>query len=119
MKTLTSNAGRIIFGLIFLAFGFFHFSGADMMAEWMPGWMPASKILVYVSGLGLIAAGVSIIIKVYTKLATLLLALLLLLIILTLDLPGAAAGDQTAMSMMLKDSGLLGAALYMSSHFKK
>jgi len=36
-----------------------------------------------------------------------------------LDLPGAAAGDQTAMSMMLKDSGLLGAALYMSSHFKK
>ena len=55
MKTLTSNAGRIIFGLIFLAFGFFHFTGADMMAAWMPGWMPAPKILVYISGLGLIA----------------------------------------------------------------
>jgi uncharacterized membrane protein YphA (DoxX/SURF4 family) len=119
MKTLTSNAGRIIFGLIFLAFGFFHFSGADMMAGWMPGWMPAPKLLVYASGLGLITAGISIIIKVYTRLATLLLALLLLLIILTMHIPGAAGGDQTAMSMMLKDAGLLGAALYMSSHFKK
>jgi uncharacterized membrane protein YphA (DoxX/SURF4 family) len=119
MKTLTSNAGRIIFGVIFLAFGFFHVSGADMMAGWMPGWMPAPKILVYVSGLVIIAAGVSIIIKVYTKLATLLLALLLLLIILTMHIPAAAGGDQTAMSMMLKDTGLLGAALYMSSHFKK
>ena len=119
MKTLTSNTGRIIFGLIFLAFGFFHFSGADMMAGWLPAWMPAPKFLVYVSGLGLIGAGISIIIRDYTKLATLLLALLLLLIILTMHVPAAAGGDQTAMSMLLKDAGLLGAALYMSSQFKK
>ncbi len=119
MKTLSSNVGRIIFGLIFLVFGFFHMTGAEMMAGWMPGWLPAPVILVYLSGLGLIAAGVSIIIKIYTKLATQLLALLLLLIIVTMHLPGVAGGDQTAMSMLLKDTGLLGAALYMSSHFKK
>ena len=119
MKKLSSNAGRIIFGLIFLVFGFFHFSGADMMAAWVPGWLPAPKLLVYISGLGLIAAGVSIIIKVYARLATLLLALLLLLIILTMHIPGAAGGDQAAMTMVLKDLGLMGAALYMSSHFKK
>lgn len=119
MKTLTSNTGRIIFGLFFLTFGFFHFTGADMMAGWMPAWMPVPKLLVYVSGLGLIGAGISIIIRVYTKLATLLLALLLLLIILIMHIPAAAGGDQTAMSMMLKDAGLLGAALYMSGHFKK
>ena len=61
---------------------------------------PIPLVLVYLSGAGLVAAGISIIIKLYTKLATQLLALLLLLIILMLDLPGAAAGDQTAMSMM-------------------
>ena len=119
MNTLTSNAGRIIFGLIFLVFGFFHMTSAAMMADWMPAWVPIPKVLVYLSGAGLVAAGISIILKLYTKLATQLLAVLLLLIILMLDLPGAAAGDQTAMSMMLKDSGLLGAALYMSGHFKK
>jgi uncharacterized membrane protein len=119
MKTLTSNTGRIIFGLIFLVFGFFHFSGADMMAGWMPGWVPAPKLLVYISGLGLIAAGISIIIKLYTRLATLLLALLLLLIVLIMDVPGAAGGDQTAMGMLLKDAGLMGAALHMSGHFMK
>ena len=52
MKTLSSNAGRIIFGLIFLVFGFLHMTSA-------------------------------------------------------------------AMSMMLKDAGLLGASLYMSGQFKK
>jgi putative oxidoreductase len=119
MNTLPSNAGRIIFGLIFLAFGFFHMTSAAMMAEWMPAWVPIPLVLVYLSGAGLVAAGISIILKLYTKLATRLLAVLLLLIILMLDLPGAIAGDQTAMSMMLKDSGLLGAALYMSGHFKK
>jgi uncharacterized membrane protein len=119
MKTLTSNAGRIIYGLLFLAMGFFHFTSAGMMGEWMPGWLPVPVAFVYISGLGLLAAGVSIIIKVYTKLATQLLALLLLMIILMLHIPAAAGGDQTAMSMLLKDSGLLGAALYMSSHFKK
>jgi uncharacterized membrane protein YphA (DoxX/SURF4 family) len=119
MKTLTSNVGRIIFGLIFLVFGFFHMTSAAMMADWMPAWVPIPLVLVYLSGVGLVAAGISIIIKLYTKLATQLLAVLLLLIILMLDLPGAAGGDQTAMSMLLKDAGLLGAALYMSSHFKK
>lgn len=119
MKTLTSNAGRIIFGLMFLAFGTFHFTGTEMMAGWMPSWLPAPRIFVYVSGLGIFAGGLSIIIKVYTRLATQLLALVLLLIILILHIPAVAGGDQMAMSMLLKDGGLLGAALYMSGHFKK
>jgi uncharacterized membrane protein len=119
MKTLTSNAGRIIFGLMFLAFGSFHFTSAEMMAGWMPDWLPVPLAFVYVSGLGIIAGGVSIIIKVYTKLATQLLALVLLLIILMLHVPAIAGGDQMAMSILLRDAGLIGAALYMSSHFKK
>jgi uncharacterized membrane protein len=119
MKTLTANAGRIIFGLMFLAFGSFHFTSAEMMAGWMPGWLPIPVVFVYISGLGIIAGGVSIITKVYTKLATQLLALVLLFIILLLHIPVASGGDQAAMGLLLRDAGLLGAALYMSSHFKK
>ena len=37
-----------------------------MMAEWLPDWLPVPLVLVYVSGLGIFAAGLSIIIKVYT-----------------------------------------------------
>ena len=49
--------------------------------------------------------------------------MLLLLIILMMHLPtmmnGGAQESMTAMSMLLKDLGLLGAALYMSAQFKK
>lgn len=95
----------------------------SMMAEWMPGWLPGPLFFVYLTGLALVAAGVSIITKIYTKLATQLLALLLLLIILMLHVPTAMSGNEqasmNAMTMILKDMGLLGGSLYMSSHFSK
>ncbi len=123
MKNLTSNAGRIIFSIPFLVFGLFHFMNGGDMASWMPGWLPGAFFFVYLSGAALIAAGVSIITKIYTRLATRLLALLLLLIILMLHVPGMMSGDEqmamTSMSMLLKDTGLMGAALYMSVQFKK
>ena len=50
-------------------------------------------------------------------------SVILLLIILMLHLPtmmnGGEQESMNAMSMILKDLGLLGAALYMSSNFKK
>ena len=123
MKTLSSNAGRIIFAIPFLVFGLFHFMNGSAMATWMPAWLPGSLFFVYLSGAALIAAGVSIISKIYTRLATQLLAVLLLLIILMMHLPTMMSGGEqesmNAMSMLLKDLGLLGAALYMSAQFKK
>lgn len=123
MKNLTSNAGRIIFSIPFLVFGLFHFMNGGDMAGWMPAWLPGALFFVYLSGAALIAAGVSIIARIYTALATRLLAVLLLLIILMLHVPGMMSGDEqmamTSMSMLLKDTGLLGAALYMSAQFKK
>jgi putative oxidoreductase len=118
----SKTIGRILFAIPFLLFGFFHFNNAEAMAGMMPPWMPIAIFFVYLSGLGLIGAGISIIIKVYTRLALQLLSLLLLLIILTMHLPGMMAGGEGAMlsmSMLLKDMGLMGAALFMSGQFPK
>jgi len=99
-----------------------HFVNGQAMAGFFPDWVPIPIVIVYLSGLALVSAGVSIIIKVYTKLATRLLALLLLLIVLLIWVPGLGAEGQegmTTMTMMLKDLGLLGGALYMSGQFSK
>jgi len=110
--------GRIIFGLVMIVFGLFHFmSGADMAGFALPGW-PVAIILVYVSGAALIAAGIAIVLKVKAKLASLLLALLLFIIIISVHVPSMIAGNEMAMSAILKDLGLAGGALVLASVFE-
>ena len=106
------NLGKYIFAIPFLVFGLFHFMNAEAMSAMAPG----GKIVVYISGVALILAAVSIVIGKLDKLACLLLALLLLLIIALVHVPGMmnAADEmakQASMSMMLKDIGLMGGAL--------
>jgi len=79
MKAL-SSLGRFIYAVPFLIFGIFHIKDATGMASVISGW-PLATILVYISGVTLILASISIIINVKAQLATLLLALLLLIII--------------------------------------
>lgn len=67
--------------------------------------------MVYITGIALILAAVSIYIGKYDKLATTLLAVFLLLTALIVHLPGAMDGDQASMSNMLKDLALAGAAM--------
>jgi putative oxidoreductase len=121
MKFL-SSLGRFIYAIPFILFGVFHFMNGHAMAQMvLKGW-PIADGLVYVAGLGMILAGVSIIINVKARLACLLLAMLLLIFILALHLPNLLAGDASGISMvsllknsamasLLKDTALLGAAL--------
>jgi putative oxidoreductase len=112
MKFL-SSLGRFIYAIPFILFGAFHFMKAAPMAHMvLKGW-PVADGLVYVSGLAMILAGVSIIINVQARLACLLLALLLLIFILALHVPAVMHGDPSGMAMggLLKDTALLGAAL--------
>ncbi len=118
MKAL-SSLGRFIFGIPFILFGVFHFMYASQMASSMlQGW-PIAEGLVYISGLAILLAGVSIVINVKARLACLLLALLLLLFIVGVRLPAVAGGDQMAMGHLLKDISLMGAALTYSGILKK
>ncbi len=113
--TLTGKIARIIFAVPFAIFGIFHFMNAGAMSGMLPGW-PFAEILVYFTGLCLIAAAFAIIFNKYARLASLLLALLLLIIVLFVHMPGLSDPDmmQRSMSAILKDVSLLGGALMVA-----
>lgn len=115
MMTLTGKVARIIFAVPFAIFGFFHFMNAGAMAGMLPGW-PFSELLIYFTGLCLIAAAIAIVFNKYARLASLLLALMLLIIVLFVHMPGLGDPDmmQRSMSAMLKDISLLGGALMVA-----
>lgn len=101
------NIGKYLFAIPFAVFGVFHF----MNAEAMKGMAFGSSILVYVTGVALIAATVSMLIGKLDKLAATLLGVFLLLTVFLVHLNGAMDGDQNSMTMLLKDLMLAGGAL--------
>ena len=109
------NLGKYFFALPMAIFGIFHFMSADTMAEMAPF---GGAIMVYVTGLALIAAAVSIIIGKMDKLASVLLALMLLIFVFSIHLPGVMGGNEMAMPSLLKDVALAGGALMYASMAK-
>jgi len=112
--------GKYLYSIPILLFGINHFMKPDMMAGMAPY---GGKIIIYITGAALIAAGISIIIGKLDKLACVLLALFLILIILTVHLKGVMnAEDEMArmgpMTKMLKDIGLAGGALLGAANAK-
>ena len=92
-----------------------HILAGKNMAGLIPPYVPWPTIWVYITGIALIAASISFILNKQAKLAGVLLAVLLLLFIVTIWLPRAANNDQTAVSSLLKDIGLMAGALLVSS----
>ena len=88
---------------------------ASAMAGMLGGW-PAAEFLIYLSGFGLIAAAVAIIINKYARLACLLLAAELLIIVVAIQLPmlGNPEMAQMATTNILKDISLIGGALMVA-----
>ena len=109
------NLGKYLFAVPFAIFGLFHFMGAEAMK----GMAFGSTALVYVTGVALIAAAVSMLIGKMDKLATVLLAVMLLLFVFILHLKGAMAGDQMATTMLLKDLAMAGGALMYAKYVAK
>lgn len=113
MNSIT-GLGRYLFALPLVVFGIFHFMSADNMAGMVP--IPGGAIWVYITGICMIAAAVSIFIGRYDKLATLLLAALMLVYILGVNLKGVMGGDQMATISSLKDLMIAGGALMYSKY---
>ena len=113
-----NDIGRILFALPFAVFGILHFINAGGMAGLVPAWVPGGVFWVYLTGLALIAATVAIVAKKYISLASLLLAILMFVFVLTIHLPMLIGGNQMAMSGLLKDFALGGAALMISGLYK-
>ena len=120
MDTIT-GFGKYLFALPFLGFGAGHFMNAEMMASMAPF---GGTVIVYLTGIALVAAAVSILIGKMDKLASALLGLMLLIFAFAVWMPAMnAAVDEAAgggaMSNMMKDIALAGAAWMYSSHVAK
>jgi uncharacterized membrane protein len=112
------DKGRIVFAIPFAMFGMMHLVMASNMAGMVPSWVPGGVLWVYVTGLALVAAAVSIISKKQIYLASILLAVLLGVFVMTIHLPAILGGDQMAMGSMLKDISLAGGALLIAGLYK-
>lgn len=112
MKGLT-QLGKYFYAVPIAIFGLFHFMNANAMAGMVP--LPGGVIWVYITGIGLLAAALSIFIGKYDKLAAFLLGIMLFIFAFSLHLPGAIDGDQASTSNFLKDFALAGAA-FMYAH---
>ena len=119
MKTII-GLGKYLYAIPMLVFGIFHFMNAKDMAGMAPF---GGEIVVYITGVALLAAGVSIIIGKFDKLACVLLALMLIIFVLSMHLPGVMnAEDEMArmgpMTSLLKDIALAGGALLGAANAK-
>jgi uncharacterized membrane protein YphA (DoxX/SURF4 family) len=117
MNAVTSILSRILFGLPFIGFGAYHFIHTEILAGLVP--VPGGTFWVYLTGVALIAAGLSILTGFQAKLASLLLALLLVVFALGVHLVSVIGGDMASMSQMMKDLALAGGALAVSNIFAK
>ena len=104
--------GKYLFAVPMIIFGIMHFTSANDMA----GMAPGGVIMVYISGAGLLLAGISIVIGKMDKLASVLLAILLLLFII----PHAQGLSENPFEManILKNIALAGGALAYASSAK-
>ncbi|MCB0302742.1 MAG: DoxX family protein [Calditrichaeota bacterium] len=116
MNALTGKIPRIVFAVVMGVFGLFHFMNGPAMAGMVP--IPGGVIWVYITGLALIAAAVSIITGKMAKTGSLLLGVMLLIFALTVHFPGATQGDPAATGNFLKDLGLAACALIISGSSK-
>lgn len=92
----------------FAVFGILHFASAQGMSGMVP--LPGRVFFVYLTGLALILAAVSILIGKKDKLASLLPGVMLLILAVSIHLVAVAKGDVMSMGQLLKDSSLAGAA---------
>lgn len=104
--------GKYLLAIPMGVFGLMHFMAADKMA----GMAPGGSITVYITGIVLIAAAVSIIIGKYDKLAAVLLGIMVLLFII----PHAQmlSTDESQLSNILKNIAIAGGAFLYASMAK-
>jgi uncharacterized membrane protein len=121
MDKLITFLGRVIYAVPFLVFGAGHLTRAGQMAGMVPAYIPGGVFWIYFTGVAMILAALAIITGKQGRGACFGLALMLLVFIVTIHLPGMANPQMKMMSMMslLKDTGLMGAALVIAGTFKK
>ncbi len=116
MNSTIGKIGRYVFALPFGIFGILHFMNASAMAGMVP--IPGGVFWVYLTGIALLAASISIFIEKYARLACILLGVMLIIFVLSMHLPGVLGGEmQPNMSNLLKDLSLAGGAWILAGNY--
>ncbi|MFV1883132.1 MAG: DoxX family protein [Balneola sp.] len=122
MDTTIAKIGRILYAITILIFSAFHFMGASDMAGMVP--LPGGVFWVYLTGIALLGAAVSLLIQNRVKLVSMLLGILLVIFALSIHLPGVIGAEndmsmQISMGNFLKDLAMAGAALFISGVYSE
>ena len=120
MKNLTA-IGRILFALPFAVFGLNHFIMVDFFTGMLSSFIPGTSFTIVLTGIALIAASISIIIKKYIRLSCILLAILLFIFITSIHIPRLFDDATRMISLfaLLKDTALMGGALMIAGIYQK
>jgi len=79
--------GAIIFAVTIISFGILHFMLAKEASTLVPSWIPGHLFWIYFAGVALIGSGISIILKIKTRLTATLLGLMIFLWFILLHIP--------------------------------
>ncbi len=111
-----TGLGKYLMLIPFLLFGINHFTKANDMAGMVPSYFPGGSFWVYLTGAGMLAFVVSVLIGKLDKLAAILIGLMCLIFAFTVHLPSVMNGtNPMSIVSLLKDVGLAGAA-FMYAH---
>ena len=105
--------GRLCFAIPMAVFGTEHFTITTDIATMVPSWIPAHTFWVYLVGVGLIAAALSIAVKVQSRLSATLLGAMFCLFVVLMDIPGVVAqpSDRFTWTLALRELAFASGAL--------
>jgi uncharacterized membrane protein len=97
--------GRLCFAIPLAVFGTEHFTDTTDIATMVPSWIPAHTFWVYLVGIGLIAAALSIAVKVQSRLAATLLGVMFFSFVVLMDIPAAVTepNNRIAWTLALRE----------------
>jgi len=111
--------GRLFLAIPLAVFGTEHLTNTADIANIVPRWLPAHEFWVYLVGIALIAAALSIIVQIQSPLAAMLLGAMLFSFVLLIHIPNIIAhpGNRFFWAVGLRDTAFSGGALaYAGSH---
>ncbi len=113
------KVGIVLYALVIGFFGVNHFLNGTGFQKTVPSFIPGGIFWVYLTGAALIAASISFLSGKKTRAAGLFLAVYLLVVVLTIHLPALLHTDGSplvsiALTNLVKDTGLAGAALMIA-----
>ena len=112
-----------LLAIVMIVFGIYHFMYPQNLVSFLPSFLPAGDIWIYIPGAAFILAAIAFITDKKVKIAGYLLAAMLLIFVLTIHVPNFVNGSneeyrQLALISILKDTAIAAFALHIAANAK-